>query len=326
MKKRLIVVGIISVVVLIGLILMMKKHSGDHLIVNGTIEATTVTVGTKVPGRLLQRLVDEGAVVTKGQILASIDPRDASDERAIRRADLVSARAAVADLKAGSRSEEIRAAQATVVRLQAEAHRSEQDAVRSEALYRKEVIPRRELDQARAARQGAAAAVREAEEHLALLRRGSRVDTIRQAEARIVAAEAALSLAETKMREAQLSAPMNGVVLTKHAEPGELLSVGAPVVTIARLDEVWVRGYIPEPSLGAVRVGQTVSVYSDSWKNKPLTGTISFIASEAEFTPRAVQTESERVKLMYRIKVVVANPDQRLKPGMPVDITITPNR
>jgi len=119
-----------------------------------------------------------------------------------------------------------------------------------------------------------------------------------------------------------LTAPLTGTVLSKHAEPGELLAAGSPVITVGRLDEVWVRGYIPETQLGRVKLGQQATVTSDTWKGRSYQGTISFIASEAEFTPRNVQTEAERVKLVYRIKITIANPRQELKPGMPVDAVI----
>jgi HlyD family secretion protein len=115
---------------------------------------------------------------------------------------------------------------------------------------------------------------------------------------------------------------MAGLVLAKHAEPGEMLAAGAPVVTIARMDEVWLRGYIPEAEVGRVAIGQRARVTADAWPGRVLEGRVSFISSEAEFTPKNVQTEKERVKLVYRIKVTLPNPKGELKPGMPVDAVI----
>jgi len=122
--------------------------------------------------------------------------------------------------------------------------------------------------------------------------------------------------------QAVLAAPLGGTVIAKHAEPGELLAVGSPVITVAKLDDVWVRAYIPETRLGRVKLGQKAIVTSDTWKGRSYQGTVTFIASEAEFTPRNVQTEAERVKLVYRIKITIPNPKQELKPGMPVDAVI----
>lgn len=288
----------------------------------GTVETTTVAVSFKVPGRLKERLVDEGQQVQAGQIVARLEDDELKDERRLRAADQQAAQAALADLKAGSRKEEIAATAATLARLRAEADRASQDAARAEALFKKEVIPRKELDAARAARDAAAAAVREGEERLQLTKIGPRPDAVKQAQARLEAAGAARSLADTRLSQSVLAAPQSGTVLAKHAEPGELLAAGSPVITVGRLDEVWVRGYIPETQLGRIKLGQKATVTSDTWKGREYQGTVSFIASEAEFTPRNVQTEAERVKLVYRIKVTIPNPKQELKPGMPVDLVI----
>lgn len=288
----------------------------------GTVETTTVAVSFKVPGRLKERLVDEGQQIKAGQIVARLEDDELKDERRLRAADQLAAQAALADLKAGSRKEEIAATAATLARLRAEADRASQDAARAEALFKKEVIPRKELDAARAARDAAAAAVREGEERLQLTKIGPRPDAVKQAQARLEAAGAARSLADTRLSQSVLAAPQSGTVLAKHAEPGELLAAGSPVITVGRLDEVWVRAFVPETQLGRIKLGQKATVTSDTWKGREYQGTVSFIASEAEFTPRNVQTEAERVKLVYRIKITIKNPAMELKPGMPVDAVI----
>jgi len=313
--------------ILITLILVLVtgcKPSEDAAAIKltGTVETTTVAVSFKVPGRLRERLVDEGQQVAAGQIVARLEDDELQDERRLRAADQQAAQAALADLLAGSRREEIAASAATLARLKAELGQASQDAARAEALFKKEVIPRKELDAARAAKDATAAAVREGEQRLRLTEIGPRPDAVRGAQARLEGAAAARSLAETRLSQAVLAAPLTGVVLAKHAEPGELLAAGSPVITLGRLDEVWVRGYIPETQLGRIKLGQQATVTSDTWKGRSYRGIVSFIASEAEFTPRNVQTEAERVKLVYRVKVTIANPKQELKPGMPVDAII----
>lgn len=289
----------------------------------GTVETTTVAVSFKVPGRLKERLVDEGQPVQAGQLVARLDAEELLDEQKARAADQMAAQAALADLRAGSRREEIAAVEASLARLKAEAERAGHDALRAEALFSKEVIPRKELDAARAAKDATAAAVREGQERLKLVRIGPRPDALRQAQARLEAASAARSLADTRLSYTALASPLKGIVLAKHTEPGELLAAGSPVITVGKLDDVWVRAYLPETHLGQVKLGQAATLTSDSWKDRNYRGTVSFIASEAEFTPRNVQTEAERIKLVYRIKVTVPNPQQELKPGMPMDITIS---
>jgi HlyD family secretion protein len=206
--------------------------------------------------------------------------------------------------------------------MKADADKLARDAERAENLFKREVIPRTELDAARAGRDASAAAVREAEQRLKLLKAGPRPDAVRQAKARVDVSAAGLSLADTRLAQATLTAPMAGLVLAKHAEPGEMLVPGAPVVTIARMDEVWLRGYIPESEVGLVAIGQRARVTADAWPGRVLEGRVSFISSEAEFTPKNVQTEKERVKLVYRIKITLPNPKGELKPGMPVDAVI----
>jgi HlyD family secretion protein len=321
-KTGLMVLVSLGVVLAAAILLRRTGTETGSLKLTGTIETTTVAVSFKVPGRLKERLVDEGQQVKIGQIVARLEDDELKDERTVRSADQQAAQAALADLKAGSRQEEIAASVATLARLKAEADRAAQDATRAEALFKKEVIPRKELDAARAAKDATAAAVREGDERLKLVKVGPRPDAVKQAQARLEGAAAARSLADTRLSQAVLAAPISGTVMAKHAEPGELLAAGSPVITVAKMDEVWVRAYLPETQLGKIKLGQRAIVTSDTWKGRTYQGTVSFIASEAEFTPRNVQTEAERVKLVYRIKITIANPQQELKPGMPVDAVI----
>ncbi len=318
-KKMIAIVLVLLLVVSVTFVMRRSGKANGGLKLTGTIEATTVELSFKVPGRLKERLVDEGQQVVKGQVIARLEDDELKEEINARVADQQAAESALADLRAGSRKEEISAAEATVARMKADAERAARDAARAETLFKKEVIPRKDLDAARAAKDVTAAALREAEERLKLARVGARPDAVNQAKARMDSAGAIRSLASIRLAQAVLATPLNGTVLAKHAEPGELLAVGSPVITVAALDDVWVRAYIPETELGRVKLGQSVRVTSDTWKGRIYQGTVSFIASEAEFTPRNVQTEAERVKLVYRIKIAIKNLKQELKPGMPVD-------
>ncbi|MEI6209468.1 MAG: efflux RND transporter periplasmic adaptor subunit, partial [Desulfuromonadales bacterium] len=285
--------------------------------VSGTVEVTSVDVSFTIAGRLAERMVDEGQVVKAGQPVGRLEDEELKEERNGRSAEERASKAAVADLEAGSRREEIAQGSAVLARMRSDAERLAREAARAEELFKREVIPFKELDAACTGRDAAAAAVREAEQHLKLLMAGPRPDTVRQARARAEAASAGRALAETRLSRSILSSPLAGLVLSKHAEPGEMLAAGAPVVTIGRMDEVWLRGYIPEAELGRVKVGQPARVTVDTWPGRNFEGRVSFIASETEFTPKNVQTEKERVKLVYRIKITLPNPKGELKPGMP---------
>ncbi|HEX9078335.1 MAG TPA: efflux RND transporter periplasmic adaptor subunit [Desulfuromonadaceae bacterium] len=324
MRRKIALLTVVAMAVASGVLFMLGHMPGQTggLKVSGTIEVTSVELSFKVPGRMGQRLVDEGELVRTGQVVARLEDDELREERDARAAEERAARAALADLEAGSRREEIAEGAAALSRMKADAEKLAKDYVRMEALFRREVVPQKDLDAARAGRDASAAAVREAEERLRLLKIGPRPDAVRQARARVESAAAGLALAETRLSQGVLTAPLNGLVLTKHAEPGEMLAVGSPVVTVGRMEEVWLRAYIPEAELGRVKVGQRARVTADTWPGRVFEGRVGFISSEAEFTPKNVQTEKERVKLVYRIKIFLANPKMELKPGMPADAVI----
>ena len=252
------------------------------------------------------------------------------------------------EMLAGSRPQEIAAAQATVDRARAETERAQADAARYEALVKKDEVSQQQYDAVRTTYETAVARQKEAEEqfklvkegprkeqieqahaamvqakeHFRLLHNGSRKEDIDQARARLELTRAALAEAETRLGYSTVNSPLSGVVLSKNVEPGEYVSPGTPIVTVADLDNIWVRAYINETDLGRVKVGQRARVTTDSYPHKVYDGRLAFVASQAEFTPKTVQTEKERVKLVYRVKVDITNQNMELKPGMPADVEI----
>jgi HlyD family secretion protein len=325
MSRKAIIGVVIIAVAAVAVFIFRNRTKPDPgvLKLSGTIEVTSVELSFKVGGRLAERMVDEGQVVKVGQVVGRLEDEELREERNSRSAEERASKAAVADLEAGSRREEIAQGEAVLARMKSDADRLARDAARSEELFKREVIPLKELEAVRAGRDATAAAVREAEQQLKLLRVGPRPDAVRQARARAEGASAVKTLAETRLSQSILYSSLTGLVLSKHAEPGEMLAAGAPLVTVGKMDEVWLRGYIPESELGRVKVGQLARITVDTWPGRSYEGRVSFIASEAEFTPKNVQTEKERVKLVYRIKITLPNPKGELKPGMPADAVIT---
>ncbi len=165
----------------------------------------------------------------------------------------------------------------------------------------------------------AAAALKQAEAEYALVKTGARKESIDQARAKVQVAAEGVNQARQQLKYTELVAPMDGVILSTAAEAGEYLNPASPVVTIGELSKPWLRAYIHEKDLGRVKLGQDVTVNTDSYPDKSYPGKVSYIAGQAEFTPKIVQTFEERVKLMYRIKVRLDNPEGDLKPGMPAD-------
>ena len=322
-KKGIVVLALVAVGVATALYFARRPTPASGVLeISGNIEISDVAASFKVPGRVLARVVSEGERVEAGQVLARLDDAELVREVEIRRAELGATRAALAELEAGSRREEINQARASLERARADAARASSERARQESLFASEVISTRELEASQAADRIALAQVDGAENQLALLERGPRPEQIDQARERVQQAIEALALAETRLSYATLASPLDGLVLAEHVESGEQVAAGTPVVTIGDLSSVWLRGYVDETDLGRVEVGQAVRVTSDTAPDRIYPGTVSFIASEAEFTPKSVQTAKERVKLVYRIKIDIDNPSGELKPGMPADAEI----
>jgi HlyD family secretion protein len=322
MKKGLVLALAAALLISAAAFYLVTRHKADGrdvVKVSGNIEVTTVDVSFKLPGRVKERLVDEGETVRTGQVVARLDSADFAHEADMRAAEVRTARAALRELETGSRREEIGQAEAALAAAEAEAKRLADDFQRQKALFAREVIPKQKFDAALAARDAAEAQARQARESLALVRKGPRQERIDQGRSRLTEVEAALALARERLGYTTLTAPCDGLVIAKNIEAGEQVAAGTPVVTVGDLANPWLRAYIPETELGRVKVGQKVRVTTDTWPGKAYDGVVSFISSEAEFTPKNVQTEKERVKLVYRIKVTIPNPAMELKPGMPAD-------
>jgi HlyD family secretion protein len=325
MKKpivALVVVAIVAASIIVYYFAHRTENGKDKIRISGNIEVTAVEASFKIPGRVAERLVDEGTLVKAGQIIARLESEELGQEVARRQADLQAMQAALNELLAGSRKEEVAQAEAALAAVEAEAKRLADDFRRQEALFRREVIPQQKYDAARAAYDTSRAQVRQAAEALTLLRKGPRRERIDQARARRGEAEVALAQTKTRLGYTTLLSPVAGLVMAKNIEPGEQVAAGTPVVTVGELDTVWVRAYINETDLGRVKVGQKARVTTDTWPGKAYDGIVTFISSEAEFTPKNVQTQKERVKLVYRVKITIPNPNMELKPGMPADAEI----
>ncbi len=325
----------------------------------GRVEARLVSEGELVQaGQLVARLdsmdLAQEVALRRAEVqvaqaaLAELEAGSRPEEIAQAAAAVSKAQAWLAELLAGSRPQDVAAAQATVQRQQADADRLRGDYERAASLYQRNLIAAQEYAAARAAYavaqrslqealahlqlvvegprkeqiDQARAALMEARERYALIKKGPRQETIDQARARLEQANAALALAKTRLSYATLLSPLSGVVLSQNVERGEYVAPGTPVVTVGDLEHVWLRAYINETDLGRIKLGQRARVTTDTYPGKVYEGRLSFIASQAEFTPKNVQTAQERVKLVYRIKVDIPNPQMELKPGMPADAEI----
>jgi HlyD family secretion protein len=389
-KRPVILIPIILIIIGITFyfVFFRKTANPDEIKVSGNIEATESQIAFKIPGRLLERDVDEGSEVKKDQLIAKLDAKDQEISVSQAEANVSLAQATLDELLAGSRPEDIARSRAAVSQAQARLNElkngtrvqdiasAQSDVDRAEAavqsaqsaldlantqldryttLFNEGAVSAQDYDKvknqrdtAQAALDQATAAAMSARDRLNLLQAGTRPEqiqqaqasleqaqasyqlvlagprpeTIQQARARVDIANQGLAQAQQVLGYASLFAPFDGVVTSKSAEPGEYLNPGSTVVTIAQINEVDLRAYISETDLGKVHIGQEVQVTTDSYPGKVYTGTIRFISSNAEFTPKSVQTREERVKLVYLIKINLSNPNYELKPGMPADAII----
>ena len=290
--------------------------------VTGTIEAIQVDVSAKIAGRIAARPVNEGDRVTVGQLLVRLDDSEQAAEVRRQEAAVRTAESTLRDLEAGARAEELEDARAAVQSATATREWTERDYRRAETLIRQGLIAAQEVDRARQAYEVATAQEKSTRQKLALLQAGSRPDQIEAARGQLAQARNALEMARTRLNEMVINSPVDGVVLHKTLEVGEMANPGVPVLTLMKPSEIWVRAYVPEEEIGRLKVGDAARISVDAYPDRRFPGRISEIASQAEFTPRNVQTKKERVNLVFRIKIAVDNPEGILKPGMPADAEI----
>lgn len=302
--------------------LACEEEPSGELVVSGHVEATEVRVASKVAGRLESLAFDEGDAVSRGQVLAQIDIVDLRLALDRARAERGQAQAQLRLLLAGAREEDIAEAEARVAQAEAELAGAKRELERMEGLLASGSGTTKSRDDALTRKNVAEAGLAAARERLRRLEAGSRPEEIEQARARVAAAEAQIAQLEQQVEDATVRAPVAGIVTEKLSEEGELLGVGSGVALVTDLDGAWLNVYVGEPYLGRIRIGQPVEVRTDGGETRK--GEISFIASEAEFTPKNVQTQDERVKLVYRLKVRLFNSDHLFKPGMPAEARIEP--
>jgi HlyD family secretion protein len=279
-------------------------------------------VGFKVQGRIVELPVDEGQLVAEGALLARLDDADLKQRIRIDEAAVDVRESNLALTLAGTREQETKAAQQTVLDAEADLEQKKIDSERAQKLFAKDEVTAQERDHAATALKRAEAVHNAAQQRYNESVEGSRKEEIAIARANLNQAHASLGLSQVNLSYSILRAPSAGVVTARQAELGEVVSPGSPVITLSDLDHIWLRAYVAETDLGRIHWGQDAVITTDTYPGKQYHGRISFIASTAEFTPKSVQTFKERVTLVYRIKIDIENPNHELKTGMPADARI----
>ncbi|MFT4095887.1 MAG: secretion protein HlyD [Rhodoblastus sp.] len=299
-----------------------RPAAGGPLVLQGNVEVRQVNVGFKVAGRLKSLDVDEGANVKQGEKLASLDKVYFEDALRQLRAQADQAAANLAKLEAGNRPEEIAQAEAAVAERQAMAVNAKSAIDRAQQLLKTNAGTQKTYDDALAASRQADALLQSAQQALRLMKAGFRTEDIAMARAQLADRKAAIEIADRQLSDADLFAPSDGVVLSRVREAGAIVNAAETVFVLSLTNPVWVRTYVSEPDLGRVKPGMAVELRTDAPGAKPLKGTVGFISTTAEFTPKTVETRELRTALVYRIRIVAQDPDNVLRQGMPLTVTL----
>ncbi len=327
-KRR--IIPIVVVVVVLGALggwfaLRSGRAAPGTIEASGTVEATEADLGFQAGGRVLEVNFREGDAVPAGAIVARLDAAELQARRDQAVAGLAAARALLEQLERGARPEELQQARAAADAARERLDDAQRSLKRTRVLFDGGAASQEQYDQAGTYAQVASAQYDQASEALRLVQAGPRREQIDAQRAAVRQAEAAVSQAQAALDNTIIKAPFAGVVTVRHREPGEAVSPGLPVVTLLNTADRWVRIYVREDEVGRVALGQQATITSDADPSKKFVGRVSYISSEAEFTPRNVQTQEERVKLVYAVKVAIADTGATaLKSGVPADVTLAP--
>ena len=300
---------------------LAADRDGAAILASGTVEASQAELGFQLAGRLETISAREGDRVNAGISLANLEQSELLAERDVARAQVAAAKAQLAELTAGSRREEIAQARAGLTVAVERRDAARRDVERLTPLADQSLVSWQAFDRQRTDLNIAEGEVAKAKEALQIVETGPRIERIAAQRAALAQATAALARIEATLAQTVLTAPFSGTVTVKHRETGEALSPGTPVLTLRNFDDRWVRVYIPGDEVGRLRLGQQATITADAEPTRRYTGTISYIASVAEFTPRNVQSTKDRVKLVYEVRVrITGDSNVDLKPGLPADV------
>lgn len=327
MNKKLAVLIVVAVAAAVSVYTFWPERGAEQTKLFGNVDIRQVSLSFTQSERVTAVNVEEGDVVKAGQIIARLDDTVANLELAQANAQIAAQEALVAKLQAGSRPQEIAQAKAVVAQQQANVDIASARLKRLQSVDSKtqgKGVSQQDIDEARDQVVALQAALAQAKASLALVEEGPRKEDIDQARAQLQVLASQQALLAEQVSRTVLLAPSDGEVRARLMEPGDLATPQRPVITLALTSPKWIRVYINETQLATTRVGEAVDVHVDGL-NKTIKGTISFISSVAEFTPKNVQTEDLRTSLVYEVRVRVDDADNTLKLGMPATVMLVNN-
>lgn len=326
MRRKLPLVPIVLIVAALGAaglwLTLHKPADTGALVLNGSVDIRQVDLAFRVEGRLDKVLVEEGDRVAAGQVVAVVDKGYLGDAVRIAEARVAAAQANLNKLEAGNRPQEIGQAKADVARAEAAYANAKATYDRRAGLPVDSTISRQALDNARAEMRQAEAQLNRARQTLTLQEKGFRAEDIAAAKAQVQAEQGTLDLMRRRLADAELTAPTAGQVMTRVREPGSMVLPGATVLTLALTEPMQVRTWVAETALGRVVPGTKAEIVTDGGASKTYHGQVGFVSPVAEFTPKSVETPELRTSLVYRVRIIVTDPDDGLRQGMPVTVRL----
>ncbi len=332
MKKKIIIIVFVFLLMGVGALVYFGQWQSQRgeLYYSGTIEATNSNLAFQVSGRVVNVAVREGQAVIKDQLLAELDPaelqshKDQADANLVRSIRTQEQLMALLGIYKNTLPADVVRAEANVKSAKDVLEDARKNYRRYEQLFKQGVVTEKErdtiklsYDTANARTDDGEAALRQARSNLKKIEVTEK--EIAAARSQVKQAKAALEQADIQLKYARLLAPYNGIITSRNVEPGEVVTPGREVLTLADLSTVDLKIFVDETEIGKVKPGQDVDVKVDTFPDKVYKGKVTFISPEGEFTPKIIQTRKERVKLVYLVKVSIPNPSLELKTGMPAD-------
>ncbi len=325
-KKILIPIAVVAITIVISYSYYLIDRQPDDestLTLYGNVDIREAQLAFNSSEYIEKILVQEGDRVKRGQLLAQLHTELLSSQLAEAEAMFLAQQLVVTKLKAGSRPQEIRKAEAEHQAIKATAIAANDTYQRMEKLLKNQLASPDDVENLRSQADAANARMEAAKANLALLKSGPRKEDIAIAKAQLAAREAALSMVKQRLKYASLTAPEDGIIRTRILEPGAMAFPQTPALTLAFTDPIWVRVYLSETVLGKVALGTKATIYTDSYPDKTYEGWVGYISPTAEFTPKNVQTAELRTRLVYSAKIHACNPQGELRLGMPATVSIS---
>lgn len=327
-KKK--IVSIIAVVTVAIMMFFLQNNEDDNtnvtLTLYGNIDIREAQLAFNSNEHIKTVLVQEGDKVNRGQLLAQLHPELLNAQLTEANASLLAQQELVSKLESGSRPQEITKVQAELSAAKAKATAANDTYQRMKRLLKDKLVSPDDVENLHSQATAAKAQMQAVQASLALLKAGPRKEDIAIAKAQLAAIKAKVTIAEQRLDDASLYAPADGIIRNRILEPGDMASPSSPALTLAFIDPIWVRAYLSETALGKVPLGAKATIFTDSYPEKKYQGWVGYISPTAEFTPKNIQTEELRTRLVFSARIYACNPEGELRLGMPVTVSINLNQ